>query len=392
MEPKRTELTRAIEKPAAGGAVRALWTLAALSAGLLSTPSEAEAQSGWAPGNAFDALIAGAESDGRPLRVCRSTDGAFPGRHPGKIRDDWGACAIGYGTAERQTGSFETLRPVWVPAPSEGAPLGTDSDGTKLSVCRGPHAGGLHVGKKRAGTHGCAIAYGGAEVWLAAYEVLTAATFALSTETGGQVLPRIALLAGYEADRTPLYACLGAFQNGWHPGKTRRGWGSCAVSWGGQEQYTTTYQVVVPHFAYTDPGPLYIAGENDDGSALGVCTVALGGGLHIGKYHLASKVCYVGYDGNENAYTDGFLTLRSGGVLKKSAGKAPPAPVKQAGRGDIGGSAPTTKQPPRGEPNNPSNPVKQPPRGDVNGSGSQPTKGEKPRSNPGTVTKGQNGR
>lgn len=56
--------------------------------------------------------------------------------------------------------------------PSRALEAGYEANGAPLYVCRGVHAGGLHPGKIRQGFGGCNIGYGGREVTITEYEVL----------------------------------------------------------------------------------------------------------------------------------------------------------------------------------------------------------------------------
>ena len=56
--------------------------------------------------------------------------------------------------------------------PSNAIKGGHESDGTPLYLCSGEHMGGTHPGKTRDGFAGCNIGWGGKEVAINPYEIL----------------------------------------------------------------------------------------------------------------------------------------------------------------------------------------------------------------------------
>ena len=123
---------------------------------------------------------AGYEANQTPLFVARAViDG---GLHIGKFRQDWAQASIPYGGQERWVSSFE----VWVgrlsnnasgawDVPSIGTPVacGNEADGTPLYAARAEYQGGLHIGKWRKDWTSAAISFGGVEVWVPHFQVLT---------------------------------------------------------------------------------------------------------------------------------------------------------------------------------------------------------------------------
>ena len=108
------------------------------------------------------------------LYVCRSF---YRGSlHPGKLYA--GHCNIGWGGQEIARGEYEVLkshRPLrWVShkygMPS-GAIRGGEAEGYPLFVCRAKYNGGVHPGKLYKGA--CNIGWGGEEIVVPRYEVLT---------------------------------------------------------------------------------------------------------------------------------------------------------------------------------------------------------------------------
>jgi hypothetical protein len=126
-----------------------------------------------------EAVRGGHEADGQPLFVCS----AFynEGRHPGKIRPGFGGCNIPWGGREITVPDYEVLvherHYAWVPAENgglaRGAVPGGGEHGEFLFVCQAEFEGGAHPGKLRREFGGCNIPYGGKEITVRRYFVLT---------------------------------------------------------------------------------------------------------------------------------------------------------------------------------------------------------------------------
>ncbi len=131
------------------------------------------AANGSIPGGA----VVGGQEPGRQLYVCRAQHAG--GVHPGKVVGRH--CNIGYGGQEIVVPRYEVLtssqpqRIQWVSAANGsipgGAVVGGQEPGRQLYVCRARHAGGVHPGKVVG--RNCNIGYGGREVVVSQYEVLT---------------------------------------------------------------------------------------------------------------------------------------------------------------------------------------------------------------------------
>lgn len=147
--------------------------LVGLVSALLSSGANAEwvsARNGDVPEGT---LISGQESNGEKLYECRANYKG--GVHPGKVRKAFGACNIGWGGKEVAIKQYETYV-VWKRAsngevPSTAIVGGSESDGTKIYICRGNYNGGVHPGKVRSEFGACNISWGGNEVKLNPYEV-----------------------------------------------------------------------------------------------------------------------------------------------------------------------------------------------------------------------------
>lgn len=76
------------------------------------------------------------------------------------------------------TGGLQAQMPPWIAAangtiPPGAVAYGREADGREQFVCRGAYGGGTHLGKIASGFRGCNIGYGGREITLSQYEVMT---------------------------------------------------------------------------------------------------------------------------------------------------------------------------------------------------------------------------
>ncbi|KAL6072266.1 Carbohydrate-binding module family 12 protein [Balamuthia mandrillaris] len=139
------------------------------------------ASGGSVPSNA---LVAGYESDGKPIYIGRAQHQG--GVHPGKVAPHLGGCNIGYGGQEHAKRDYEVYcvdakqaatvhwqKKKEGKVPPHALPAGREADGQPLWVARTKHQGGLHIGK--AGAHlrdGMSLGFGGREINKTVYEVL----------------------------------------------------------------------------------------------------------------------------------------------------------------------------------------------------------------------------
>jgi hypothetical protein len=123
--------------------------------------------------------------------------------------------------------------------------LGTDADNSPLYVCRTWYYG-EQLGKV---THGsCAFPWGGSEHWSATFEYLTTSRpWQLVGFQQGNPIPSNAVAGGFE-NNSPEYVCVellnyGNGNLGFVPGKMVS-WGQCDVSYGGQENFESSYYLL----------------------------------------------------------------------------------------------------------------------------------------------------
>ena len=289
-------------------------SIVALSAALFGS-SVVRAEPLWWSGNQEGAALGGYEANGTRLRICRSTDGAYPGNHPGKTQPGWRYCAISFGNREINTTWFETLLPSWESAtPYGGTTFGWEGSST-LGVCRGFLKGipGLRIGKHLRNVNGCSIGYANKEHWTSDYVDLTESSFALVAINGLSV---ISIEGGWDANLVPVQVCIGTAPGvpGEHPGELHGN--ACHFGYGGQEKITTTYKTLVPVYRSTNQDlsfPVLVAGKDTNGTQLGVCRklIANAGG-QTGKYRFQDNTCHISYGGQVLVYSaaQGFETLR----------------------------------------------------------------------------------
>lgn len=307
-----SEATKFCGVAATGHACAPVLAISATIAALVLGSAPVRAEDGWSEGRMFDAIVVGRERDGTLLQVCRVR--ASPSEIvPGKLAVDGRTCLTPIALPPGLV--FETLSPSWTSAEADaGSIYGREADGRPLGVCRAPlEVGGFHLGKKLSGVDACSIPYGNAERWLPNYEVLSRASPFAVEEAPGVPLPDTAIIGGFERDGTPLFPCIASLAGGSHPGKTRRGWNACAVSYGDREHWVTDFRVLVPVFrsGEDDLARLPIAQVGRLGSEpLGVCVGELEGALQVGVYSLRARNCLVGV-GAAGQTLRVFRTLRS---------------------------------------------------------------------------------
>ncbi|HEX8950669.1 MAG TPA: DM9 repeat-containing protein, partial [Polyangia bacterium] len=245
-----------------------------------------------------DAIVIGHDTDGAPLYSCRASYNG--GLHPGKTRSDSFACRFSYGGTEQQATTYQVLVPAWTPAangviPVDAIPFGNEAGGSPLYACSANYGGGTQLGKLGVGFDGCFVPWGGQEIHVASYSVLTG-TLPLVPVAAAATPLASAIVGGSDSDGATLYPCLAPFAGGVHPGKTRSGWGACDVSYGGGEHWIADYQLLVPELNTAPLGPRAWAAGHEArvllvaGSPLGVCAAPTAALTEVGKY-LASGAC-----------------------------------------------------------------------------------------------------
>ncbi|KAG9023649.1 hypothetical protein FRB95_012657 [Tulasnella sp. JGI-2019a] len=127
--------------------------------------------------------------------------------------------------------------------PSFAVQVGQTGDGTPLFIARNFHEGGLHIGW--ASRNGASLSWGGAEIPLTTYEVLTGDVNSITWEPNRPNPTGRPVEAGYEADGKPLWAAQARFHGAILAGKAS-GWNTGAyVGLEGGEHQIMEYNVLV---------------------------------------------------------------------------------------------------------------------------------------------------
>jgi len=123
----------------------------------------------------FDALPGARDNGGNAMYICSGLVGG--GLHPGRIMFGWNGCQVPYGGSEVQAKSYYVLALAWQDqraiGDSPSFPAGKDIDSNPLYLCRGSRDGGLQVGKYKTGWSTCNIGYGGVELPLSSFQILS---------------------------------------------------------------------------------------------------------------------------------------------------------------------------------------------------------------------------
>ena len=266
----------------------------------------------------LDAIIGGVEPGGSYLYICRAFFAG--GVHPGRVRPGLSGCVISWGGSEHSIPFYQVLVPRWASASNGNVPAGAYAYGFEaptpgslfgatLYACRAYLNGSMHPGKVRPGLTGCAIGWGGKELYLNPYEVLIAGPFnklpVQNYQLGSGNIPfRLGpVMGGFEVDGQPLYVCLAGFNSGNHPGKTRPGLGGCNIGWGGLEKsvpVANSSALILKWMRPSDVSYLsFPAGSEFSGEPLSVCAATWNGGSYPGKYSRSLNACAIGLNGSE---------------------------------------------------------------------------------------------
>ena len=258
----------------------------------------------------FDAVVGGSEG-GAPLYICRAVYNG--GTHPGKVRQGFGGCKFGWDRQEITVANYEVLVPAWIAANGDNIPasaleLGNeapitsgDFSGPVLFGCRAIYQNGIHPGKVRAGFGGCKFGWGGQEITVPNYQVLSSGSVDY-VNTGPDPILSGALAGGREGAGT-LYICRAIYNKGLHPGKFRAGLGGCNIGWGDKEVTVPSYTLLFPHWEKSLAGGVEYEPGYEDGKPLYICRGSYENGIHPGKYRSELGGCNIGWGGKEITLT-----------------------------------------------------------------------------------------
>lgn len=253
-------------------------------------------------GNIPDGAVKGGFVPSGDLYVCRTH--YRDGTHVGKLYQ--GKCLIGWDGNEVARQDFEVLvdragarwRPTNGGVPDR-AVLGGHAPAGDLYICRAHYRDGTHPGKLL--DRKCLIGWGGREVAVSPYEVLTLQGGQWKNNSGGGI-PSGAVSGG-SVSGGEMYVCRGDYQDGLHPGKLWHG--RCLIGWGGKEVALDNYQVLVRpggamRWARGSRGRhsgFCVTGGQAGGRTQCVCRAHYHDGMHVGKTHQGK--CLIGWGGKE---------------------------------------------------------------------------------------------
>jgi hypothetical protein len=242
-----------------------------------------------------------------PLYACRAEAGA--GVHPGRFRNDFTGCHIGFGGREISVMPFEILTSAWRDDGGGSVPPDSFVGGQRVSIgpqssfnliplypCRASYQGTLQVGEVAAGDKGCTFGFGGRQVAEQQYQVLWAAPWLTWSAGIVHQIERDAVLAGSEGAET-FYVCRAADQAGLHTGKVKQDGPGCSISSAGKETVTTRFSVLavrwLPGHAGTIPAAALPVGSDGE-SLLFLCRAQIRDTVQIGKIDEELASCHVG--------------------------------------------------------------------------------------------------
>jgi hypothetical protein len=330
-------------------------------------------------GKPFDAIVGGYDATNgfdnvtAVFYLCRAYHNNDV--QPGYVPQGDSVCHFSYGGVELTSGNFDWYVPSWVYSygqsmPTNAIPLGAEPVGSG-DAYRYPCRVNLTPGKYGQDFGACYFPYGGVEYhqptsgfsWLVdpggninppPASSLTQMPYGdplvgpyymanlgeVSSITAGVRTyvswPPDAVVAGLDADGTPLYFCTGLYQDGLQPGKARRDWDACDVSWGGSEHYIgqdAGFFVLMPAYYTTGSDNFFCAtyetpcntatnpipvGTDTDGSTLYACRATTDDGLIIPgktKTSMGGKACSYARYGVENYSTLYSNTILTDGVI-----------------------------------------------------------------------------
>jgi hypothetical protein len=325
-----------------------------LGALLFSTHSRADWVNSLSSGMPADAIVGGQLATGATAYLCRAY-------HNNDLQPGWmvkgdASCHFSYGGQELTSTNFDWWIPSWRLMTGQAFPS-IPFRGENANW-RYPCRVGAALGKYGVDLGGCFYPFGGAEHVQAAYgfEVLvdldggnidntiTPTSTMYSDDEEGPFLteyvspnspfPVDAIVGGADIGGQPLYICSADMGDGYQPGKARRDWNACDVSFGGLENYKSAFFVLVPNWinlnlneegtsvtcgAYIEGScweilhPIAV-GKDTDGEVLYACQVRLypGPGVYPGKIAASfGGGCSYAMNGVEN-YSSDFNLLSDG--------------------------------------------------------------------------------
>lgn len=128
--------------------------------------------------------------------------------------------------------------------PHNAVRAGQDSDGALIYVGRAVHQGDLIPCKVLPSKRAAYVAYGGKEVLVSSYEVLTGTGFSWIGSSNGNT-PTGAVVVGNQQNGEPLYVGRANFQGSLTPGKVQKSHMCLYIPYAGAEHRVVQYEVLV---------------------------------------------------------------------------------------------------------------------------------------------------
>ena len=207
--------------------------------------------------------------------------------------------------------------------PSLAVVGGHDSDGDTIYIGRAEYSGD-HLPAKVIPNKGKAyVCYGGQEIEVDGYEVLSGLHYEWQPSSNGAV-PHAAVKVGRAADGDFLYAGRGHYEGSLTIGKVHPSHGCLYIPYGEDEVKLTEYEVLVQPDKWVDatagsmPEGALEGGTDADGDMIYVGRIFRDGDLMPAKVIPAKGGAYVAYDSEEHKY-DSFQVLVGAGFLWAAA-------------------------------------------------------------------------
>jgi len=260
-----------------------------------------------------NAVYAGNDADGSPIYVGRAYHEGD--QLPAKVIPSKQVAYISFNGQEIPKHQYEVLSGsgfTWVQSASGHVPTGAvsagnQSNGEPLYVGRAHFQGSLTPGKVHR-SHGCLyIPFGGAEHSVQQYEVLIGQQRSTWTQTSAyNPLPEGAILAGNDADGTPLYVGRAYHEGDQIPAKVLPSKQVAYIPYNGQEIPKHQYEVLcngnvtwIPSGNGTVPPNAVVGGRTSGGEPLYVGRTHFNGSLTPGKIHPSHGSLYIPFGGSE---------------------------------------------------------------------------------------------
>ena len=180
-----------------------------------------------------------------PLYSCRAS--YLTGVQAGEVAAGDRGCRFGFGGRQVTVQKYQVLWDApwmtWVPGTISQLPqdavVGGSEGGERFYICRGSDATGVHPGKIKQSSPGCAFASDGAEVVTRRFSVLVPRWVAGNAGT----LPVSALPVGVEK-QDPLYLCRSQARDSMQIGKMMERFAACHIGMMGKEGTSASYEIL----------------------------------------------------------------------------------------------------------------------------------------------------